>query len=285
MARYPQGATVTLNFTVKDSTGTLVDASPISLTVHKPDGTATAGSPYTPAHDGTGLYHQDLPLTDITTIGHYQHALTATISGKAGVQVGSFDVFDPFEVAVLSLQDAKDMLGIDQAYITDDAELRRKIATITANIERSIGGPVITRQIDSERVRAGTGYRTLTVRYRPLVSVVSITDVASQSTLSLSDIEIDSVAGVIRRRLQLPFWSYGPFYTVTYTAGLGTAVPAGIGEAAAVILQFMWQTQRGGAAAGTPFAGQETVTPPGWGFPIPGHAWWALLPYAAEAYV
>jgi hypothetical protein len=286
MARYPQGATVTLSFTVKDSTGSLVDASPIALTVHKPDGTVTAGSPYTPAHDGTGLYHQDLPLTDIATVGHYQHSLTATISGKAGVQVGSFDVFDPFEVTVLSLGDAKDMLNIPQSSTTDDAEILRKIATIEANIEKMTGGPVVTRQISNERVRVGTGYRTLTVRYRPLVAVVSIVDVATPTvTLDLSDLDPDYATGVLRRRLQLPFWGVGPFYLVTYTAGLGTAVPAGITEAAAIILDHLWQTQRGQAAAGAPFGGQEVTTLPGFGFAIPNRAAELLSPYALEVFV
>ena len=285
MARYPQGATVTLSFTVKDATGTLVDASPVSLAVRKPDGTATVGSPYTPTHDGVGLYHVNLPLTDVSTIGHYQHALTATISGNAGVQVGTFDVFDPFEVSVLSLQDAKDTLNIPQSRTADDDKIQRKIATIEANIEKMIGGPVITRSIANERVKVGSGYRTLVVRYRPLVSVTSIVDVASGTSLALDDLDPDLATGVIRRKLQLPFWSRGPFYLITYTAGLGTAVPQGIEEAAGIILQHLWEVERGGATPVIGFGGEETVTLPGWGFAIPNRAAELLSPWAIEVYV
>ena len=73
-------------------------------------------------NDGTGLYHQDIPVTDLTTLGHYQYVWTATGTG-AGVSFGDFDVFDPFEVALLPLQDAKDALNIPQATTTYDNEI------------------------------------------------------------------------------------------------------------------------------------------------------------------
>ena len=212
MARYLAGIeTVHIPVTVRDSTGTLTDASAISLVVHQPDGTVKTYS--SPAHDGTGLYHQDLPLADTTQFGFYPWVW----------------------------------------------------------------------QITNERVRAGSGYRTLTVRYRPLVSVVSIADVVDNVPLSLSDLDVDGVTGIIRRKLQLPFWSRGPFYLVTYTAGLGTAVPAFVNEAAALIIQHLWETQRGGAPVA--FGGPEpTVTLPGWGFGIPPRAAELLSPATLEAY-
>jgi len=283
MARYLAGLeTVHIPVTVRDSTGTLTDASAISLVVHQPDGTVKTYS--SPAHDGTGLYHQDLPLADTTPVGFYPWVWQITLaSGAGGGSKGSFDTYDPFEVTVLPLQDAKDMLNIQASDTSNDSELQRKIATITALIEKTIGGPVITRQITNERVRAGSGYRTLTVRYRPLVSVVSIADVVDNVPLSLSDLDVDGVTGIIRRKLQLPFWSRGPFYLVTYTAGLGTAVPAFVNEAAALIIQHLWETQRGGAPVA--FGGPEpTVTLPGGGFGIRPRAAELLSPATLEAY-
>src|SRR5215468_9100198 len=271
MARYPSGATVTVSTTITDRTGAAADASPITLTVHKPDGTSTAGSPYTPAHDGTGQYHVDLPTADTATVGAYPYTWTATVSSVVGVSTGNFDVFDPFEPATIALQDAKDMLNIPQSVTTNDAEISRMIATVKAIIEKAIGGPVITRQFTNERVKCGTGYRTLTVRYRPLVSVVSIADVANGVAISLTDIDVDYNAGVIRRKLQLPFPSWGPYYLITYTAGLGVAVPPGIEEACAIILKHLWDTQR--ANAPVPFGGTEDLrTLPGWDYGIPPRA-------------
>lgn len=288
MARYASGSTVTLSTTIKDSTGALTDASPITLTLQKPDGTATAGSPYTPTHDSTGTYHVNLPTADVATVGHYPGYWSATIGSVVGITPVQFDIYDPLEVSVLSLQDAKDMLNIPLTSTTDDAEIARKIATIEANIERMIGGPVITRSI-TERVELTSGYTALVLRKRPVVSVTSVVSVASGQPISITDIEIDPNSNIVRRKLGLPF--YGPYFTwlptftVTYTAGLGTAVPPAIAEAAALILDHLWETQRGGAVSANPFGGQETVTLPGWGYAIPNRAAEELSPYALEAYV
>src|SRR4029077_13480460 len=124
------------------------DATANSLTVKiaNADGTqsATAGSPYTsPVHDSTGTYHQDVPASDIATIGHYQWGNTATGTG-AGAQFGDFGVFDPFEVAVLPLDDAMAALNITASQRTGaiDAEVAQYVATIQASMERMTGGPL-----------------------------------------------------------------------------------------------------------------------------------------------
>src|SRR6266568_5873677 len=276
---------VTVSTTVTNSlTGALMDAGTIKLTVRKPDGTPLPDYT-TPTHDGTGLYHQDIPKTDLTVIGHYAYVWTVDGAG-AGVSPGaaSFDLFDPFEVTILALSDAKDILNIAQTDTTDDAEIQRKISAIEAGLERVIGGPVITRTITNERVQVGSGYRTFTLRYRPVVSVTSIVDVASGVAMSLADLDVDSVTGILRRKLNLPFWSRGPFYLITYTAGLGTAVPQAITEAAAVILKHLWSTQRGNALT-VPTGGEQMTTIPGLGFMVPNLAAELLAPYALEAYV
>jgi hypothetical protein len=54
---------------VKDAAGTLVDPSSITITVKRPDGTAT--TPATPTRETTGTYHYD-----------YQPAVTATMAGR-----------------------------------------------------------------------------------------------------------------------------------------------------------------------------------------------------------
>ncbi len=276
---------VTVSTTVTNSlTGALMDAGTIKLTVRKPDGTPLPDYT-TPTHDGTGLYHQDIPKTDLTVIGHYAYVWTVDGAG-AGVSPGaaSFDLFDPFEVTILTLSDAKDMLNIAQTDTTDDAEIQRKIASIESGLERFTGGPIITRTISNERLEVGSGYRTFALRYRPVVSVTSIVDVASGVAMSLADLDVDTVTGIIRRKLNLPFWSRGPFYLITYTAGWGTAVPPAIQEAAAVILQQVWETQRGGALT-VATGGEETVTIPGFGYPVPVLAASLLAPFALEVFI
>jgi hypothetical protein len=260
--------------------GTLVNATTLTLTISKPDATTQAYS--SPTNDGTGLYHQDVPTADINQVGHYAYKWVATGTG-AGVSFSTFDVFDPLDPSVLSLQDGKEHLNIAAATTTYDAEIASKIATIQANLERMTGGPILNRSV-TERVCVGAGWTALTVRKRPLVSVTSITDVATGASISTTDLELDTNAGVIRRKALLPFLGVTPYFTVAYVAGWGTEVPAAFGEAARIILEHLWQTQHGPSLRPS-LGGEETVTLPGFGFAIPNRAAELLSPYATEAYV
>src|SRR5216684_1041155 len=144
MARYPVGQPVRVVFRTYQPDGTtLVNATANSLVVKiaNADGTTTntAGSPYTtPVNDSTGLYHQDIPVSDLGTAGHYQWVNTSTGTG-AGASFGEFDVFDPFEVSVLPLADAKDALNIAQTITTSDNEIAQYVATIEGCLERMTG--------------------------------------------------------------------------------------------------------------------------------------------------
>jgi len=295
VARYPSGQPIRLSTTVRDVTGTLVNATALTLLVKLAaiDGTwTTTGTYATPANDSTGTYHQDVPVTDLTVTGHYQYTWTATGTG-AGVSFGEFDVFDPFETLVLPLQDAKDALNIPAANTTSDSEIMAYLATIEGSLRGMTGGPVVNRTITAERSEMMSGQTVIPVRQRPLVSVTSITSASGGAIDISAGLDLDNNAGLIRRKLGLPF--YGPFFawlpavTVTYVAGWGTAVPASFGVAARIILQHLWDTQRG--AAGQPLQGEELVTPPGFGYAIPAAAAELLdgslggMPFIQEAFV
>ena len=295
MARYPLNQPIRLSTTVRDVTGTLVNATALTLLVKIAviDGTTlTTGTYATPVNDSTGLYHQDIPVTDLATTGHYQYTWTATGTG-AGVAFGEFDVFDPFETSVLPLQDAKDALNIPQANTTSDSEIAAYIATIRSSIEGMTGGPLVNRTITAERSEMMARQTVIPVRHRPLVSVTSIASASGGAIDISAGLDLDANAGLIRRQLGLPF--YGPFFqwlpqvTVTYVAGWGSTVPSAFGVAARIILQHLWDTQRG--AAGQPLQGEELVTPPGFGYAIPAAAAELLdgsqngMPFISEAYV
>ncbi|WP_239404643.1 hypothetical protein [Frankia sp. Cj3] len=286
MARYPIGQPIRISTTVRDASGTLVAPSTLTLTVRKPDGTTLTYA--SPTNGSLGTYHQDIPTADVPAAGHHQYTWLSTGTG-AGVSVGSFDVFDPFDVAILSLQDAKDHLDIPGATTTHDSEIQSKLDTITAALERYTGGPIVTRSI-TERVEATAGGTALAVRQRPLVAVTSIVDVASGVATSITDLEIDANAGIIRRRLGWPFiiglaYRVGPpVFTVTYTAGWGTAVPAAFGEAARIIIGHLWATQRGPSLR-PGISGDDTTQVYGMGFAVPNRALQLLAPYTSEAYL
>lgn len=296
MSRYPSGQPVRVSTTVKDLTGALVNATSLTLVVKvaAADGTLTTTGTYTtPVNDSTGNYHQDIPVTDLTALGHYRYVWTATGTG-AGVSKGDFDVYDPFEDAILPLQDAKDTLNIPQAMTTYDAELQSWIDTIETSLEGTTGGPAVNRSITERAVLDGS-YTVLQVRQRPLVSVTSIVSVASGQAIDISSgLDLDPNAGTIRRKLGYPF--YGPYFTwlpsmsVTYVAGWGVAVPAAFNAFGRIVIKHLWDTQHGPSARPS-MGGDETVTLPGWGFAIPNRAAELLngslngMPFRLEAYV
>lgn len=273
--RYPSGQPVRLSTTVKDLSGALVNATALTMTVQKPDASTQAYA--APANDGTGLYHQDVPAADLSQIGHYAYKWVATGTG-AGVSYGSLEVFDPFDISVLPLQDAKDMLNIPQTTTTYDAEIQSWIDTIGAGLEKMTGGPLVNRSI-VERAEV-CGWREILLRKRPVVSVQSIADQAGQA-LSLTDLDVDTNSGVVRRRLGLPFITLWPVVTVTYTAGWGVPTPPAFNRAGAIILDHLWQTQHGPSIRPS-MAGDETTVDYGLGFAIPTRAAELLAPYAAE---
>lgn len=288
MARYPNGQPVRVAVTVTDLGGTLAAVTPV-LTLQLPDGTQ---QPYSsPVADSTGQYHQDIPAADLSQNGHYQWSAVAAGS-VTDPAVGAFDVFDPFEVRVLGLDDAKEMLNIPASVTAHDAELDGWIASIESGLERFTGGPVTSRPV-TERCSVDGCYSVIAVRQRPLVSVESITGVATGTGIDVTQLDLDKNAGLIRMKTGWPF--LGPFFvldtavTVTYTAGWGTAVPPAFNSFARIVIQHMWQTRRGPIAM--PMAGEQAVAVPGFGFAIPNRAAELLngsqdgVPFACEAYV
>jgi hypothetical protein len=297
MARYPLGQPVRVSTTVRDVNGTLVNAGTLTLVVKlaQADGTlATTGTYASPANDGTGLYHQDIPAADLTAIGHYSYVWTSTGTGAGVSPPADFDITDPFEVGVLPLQDAKDALNIPQSVTTSDAEIQSWIATIESSLERATGGPIVNRTITAERSEMLNGQTVIPVRLRPLVSVTSITSASGGAIDISAGLDLDVNAGLIRRKLGLPF--YGPFFSwlpqvnVTYVAGWGTSVPAAFGSFARIVIEHLWTSQHGPSSRPS-MGGDEMATLAGFGFAVPNMAAELLngsqggVPFLSEAYV
>lgn len=290
MSRYPLGQPIRLPTTVRDTaTGALVDPTTLTLTIRKPDGTdlpAYTWNPGAVVRDALGTFHLDVPATDLAVVDRYRFKWVSTGPG-AGVGLGSFDVFDPFEPSILTLADAKDHLNIPAALTTHDTMIQVWLDTIDESVEQAIGGPVVTRSV-TERVEASDAGRALLLRKRPVVAVTSVTSVATSTALAVTDVEVDSNSNTVRRRSGLPFDAYAavgpPVFTVVYTAGLGLAVPAQVSAAARIILDHLWETRRGPSARPT-VAADETVQTFGMGFAIPNRALELLGALLVEAWV
>jgi hypothetical protein len=269
VSRYPLNQPIRVSTTVRDVTGALVNAGALTLLVkiRNADGTSsTTGTYASPANDGTGLYHQDIPAADLQILGHYQYTWTATGTG-AGVSFGDFDVFDPFESALLPLQDGKDHLNIPQAVTSSDNEIQQYIATIETSLEAMTGGPLIDTVI-TERAEFSRDMLTLQVRQRPLVQVNSITSIPNGATVDISaGLDVDPFTGIVRTKGGWAFSAFSPLATVVYVAGWGAQVPAAFNLAARIILANLWDTQHGPAAR--PSMGAELVSMPGFPYAIP----------------
>lgn len=278
--RLALGQPIRVSTEVRDISATLTDPLTVTLKVKKPDAASLTYA--APTKDSTGKYHQDIPADDLTLTGHYSFYWVTTGPAAGVSPPGDFDVYDPMEIAVLPLQDAKDALNIVQTNTAYDVEILVMVASIESALERITGGPLITTAV-TERVRVGQNYRTLRLQKRPVVTVSKITDIASNAQLDISDIEVDTNAGIVRRRMQLPFWSTGPFFTVEYTAGWGTSLPPAFNLAARIILQHLWELQQGPSARptmGPPELGGPTAPPAG--FAVPARALEVMAPYASE---
>lgn len=246
--RIPVGQPVRLSTTVKDIAGVLGNAGALTLTILKPDLTTQAYA--TPTNDGMGLYHQDVPAADLSQIGHYQFKWVST-GTNAGVSSGAFDVVDPFDTELLSLEDAKQALNKSGLGTTDDAEIEVYIAAITRTIEKYIG-PVNPRTVTDRRLNAMPD-GSVWVRTRPpldrqlaMLTVTSLTS-AGGTVYSPLVADIDAVNGIIYPTSTSYY--YGGPYTAVYRVGL-SGVPEDISLAARQVLIHLWRTQRGPGAVG-----------------------------------
>jgi hypothetical protein len=257
---YAFGSSVRLSIEVRNSAGTLVNPSAIALTIQLPDAT-TVGPFTTPAvvSDGTGLYRYDYTPTQAGR--HIGRWVTTTPTAADE---------EPFEVAaqwaeagVLSLTEAKKQLNIDADDLSDDEEISGFIRSVTDVCERYVGA--LGRKTYVEK--HGGGYM-LALNRAPVLSLTTVEAVMTGGTdQTVADLDVDGPTGIVQRLDGR--YMCGPL-RVTYVAGR-TDIPPNVRQAALIILQHMWETQRG-AMGGVSFGGSGEVFDPRFGFSIPRRA-------------
>lgn len=212
-----------------DGTTSLVDPTTIAGTLQFPDLT-TAG--FTPTRDSLGQYHSDVAPATLAQLGLYRWKVITTGPGS-GVQVGSFQVVDPFAPSHVSFEDAKARLNVSS--LKDD-EIEDMIASAVSAQEQRVGA-VAPRTVTAT-VTASGGRLELPVR--PVLTVTS-------ATLSAVAVDVTGwtvplpMAGLVQSTL----WLSGT-YVVTYAAGR-SPVPQDLVEAALLRVQHQYETQRGAA--------------------------------------
>lgn len=257
MTTYALGAGARLSTTVKDAAGTLTNPASITLTIQLPDGT-TAG-PFTPANVSTGVYQHDY-----TTVQAGRHIARWVTTAPTGADEESFDVAAQWaEAGIVSLADAKKQLNIDATDTDDDEEIQGFIRSITEVCEKHVGA--LARTTHVERHRGGRG---MVLLHSPVLSLTSVVAIETPGTdQEVADLDLDQPTGIVTRKDGGTM--KGPF-RVTYTAGQ-TSIPAHVRQAALIILQHMWETQRG-QMGGVRVGGSDEAYDPRFGFSIPRRA-------------
>jgi hypothetical protein len=155
-----------------------------------------------------------------------------------------FDVRTSDAPYLVSLADIKAQTNISNT--ASDEELRSYLEAATGVVERHLGRAVVRRaRTEQHLLRSGAA---LVVNWSPVISVTSLAMVDGSFTWNPATLYASS-AGVITCPLGTAPYGH---VTVTYVAGM-TVVPEEYGLAARIIVQHLWETQRG--AAGAPRAG------------------------------
>lgn len=229
--------------------GSLATAGAATWTVTLPDGTTTA--PITATTTGTGLYRNDYAPT---VAGRHLWRWVGT-GANAGAQTGAFNVRSPAPLDLISLVAAKRALNIAPTSVADDEELRAAIEAVTAVVEgpHGVGHAVVRRAVTERHDLRGRAVDRLVLHEHPVIALTTVESLGSAAhTWTLADLDVDPGPGVVT--VLAGRWLSG-LLRVTYTAGY-EAIPANLTEAAEMILQDHWATQRGNRG-GPKFAGQR----------------------------
>jgi len=250
-------------FDVLDATGALAHAATATLTVTLPDATTA-----TPA------------ITDAAVPGQYRLSYQTTIPGRYTAHavttgpVTSWD--DEWDVdptpwpAIVSLADTKKQLNIDPANHSYDDELLDFLAGTTGAIEDYKHETIVRRVITDEIDLCGYGeVREFSVAADP--PVISLTSVVSWDAAITWDVTTMRVSpgGIIRVMTGPPVTG---LVDVTYVAGY-QQVPSRYRRGALVMIEHLWETQRGvGTMQSGVIGPEEQSRQPGEFFTVPAKA-------------
>lgn len=226
------GDSVPIAWDVRDAAGVLVNAGTSVLTVTLPDG--TTATPAVPAPGVTGQYR----VTYVPALeGRYAWRAVTTAPNTAYQDV--FEVREQVSPALLSLADGKAHLNIPAATTTQDDELREYLEAVTKVVEQYVG-PIVRRTY----VRRVAGYcGAVTLPHQQVLSITSITLVQDgTSPITLSDLSINTEAGIVTYKSGTPFWVGEMDWT--YVVGRSYVHPNWT-LAAKMILEYNWESQLG----------------------------------------
>ncbi|MCM1972326.1 hypothetical protein [Streptomyces sp. G1] len=243
---------------VRDADGTLTDPVSATLTITLPDGTTV-----TPAVPLPSSTPGELRVDYVTSqAGRHTWRLVTTSPTTAYTEV--FDVAPSAPISIVSLARAKKQLNIDSSDTTDDEELRGFITGASLAVERHLG-QIVARRSFSERCTVDA-YGQILLSHVPVLSLTAVASADGATTWTVGDLHADADSGIVHA-------ATGPALTgdvdVTHQAGM-RVVPEDYQLATLIIIQHLWETQRG--AIGVLLGGEGEAWQPGRGYAIPRRA-------------
>lgn len=232
------GDTVTIARTCRDAAGTPANATTVVLTVTKPDGTTDTPAVTNPPAV-TGEYtHAYVPAQG----GRHTWRLTFTGVVPDQAHGDVFHVWPSANTWILGLAEAKDHLNMAQTDTSQDEELRRAIAGVSAVVEDIVG--IVARRTVVQTL-SGRGTSALLLSRLPVISVTSIVEDAV--TLAATDYTVTE-HGVLTRLAASVRWRWPVGVNnivVTHVAGR-VVVADNILDGARELLRVNFRPQLGG---------------------------------------
>jgi hypothetical protein len=232
---YDVGDTARLRFEVLDADGELVapGGGTPTLTITLPDGTTTAPAVSTPSPgEYTATY-----VTAVTGRHTYRWVATGT---NASADFDILDVRPAERPWLISLADAREVLGLDDR--EQDRAVRDWLGATTAVIEYHTG----KAWVPHTRVDTVDGGRpAIALPVTPVRSITSMVPLLDDGTPTYEPAQLRVDTHGILRRADGSTFHRGQ-YNVTHLVGDNAFVPEGVVGAARIILEHLWDTQRGG---------------------------------------
>lgn len=255
------GGTYQIAVDVRSTAGVLADPSAATLTITQPDGTAATPTVSLPS-DVAGQLR-----VDFTPAQAGRHAWRMVTTGPATSYGDVFDVNPLLPGGIVSLAETKAHLNISASDVSQDAKLRRFIASTTRVVEE-IRSEAITRRTVVERRTFSSPVRSVVLSTVPVLTLTAIESLDQNLTWLTAGFDLDGRMGAIAALPGTPLLS--GFVRFTYEAGY-MVVPEAFQLASLIIVKHLWETQRGAGGA-VRYGGEMERPDYGPGFAIPNRA-------------
>lgn len=260
---YPLGGVVPLDVAIVDAAGHPVDPTTITITITKPDDTVDTP---TPSSTQTGRWTVDY----VPTMAGLHNVLWTT-TGPALAYPDVVDVRASAPGYIVSLADARKKCKIPANKTDHDDRLRGYMESVTNGIEDHLHEAIIRRTV-VEDIRADW-VDEVQLSTTPVLALIGATRIDGTRTWDPTELHVDARTGVVACLPGVQLLNG----LVRFTTRVGyTAIPAHWVEAAKIIIEQLWFTERP-SSRGAPNSGgyedsMHTTFSGSFGYAIPNRA-------------